>query len=403
MNAGEVKRPEDPCASPRAVLRPVSGLVPAVLAARLQEARQRLDALAACLTPDSWLGPRAPHLNPPLWEYGHIAWFQERWCLRLQPDGSLADSRCPGADALYDSSAVPHDTRWDLPLPDPAATRAYGEAVLQAVARRLAAPHWEELPYFAELSLYHELMHIEAWWMAWQNLGYAAPVAAPAPPPLPRVPQRLAFEGGSVALGARPDEGFIFDNEKWCHGVVVAGFDIDATPVTEDAFAEFLAAGGYANSALWSAEGRRWLSESGARHPWYWRGEGSAWEVRRFERWGPVIPGAPLLHVNRFEAEAYAAWRGRRLPRAAEWVRAAAHPDFRWGHGWEWTADPFLPYPGFAPDPYADYSRPWFESHWELRGGGPWSDAALKRPGYRNFYLPHRRDPFAGLRTAGSP
>jgi EgtB-related family protein len=106
-----------------------------------------------------------------------------------------------------------------------------------------------------------------------------------------------------------------------------------------------------------------------------------------------------MLHVNRFEAEAFAAWRGRQLPTAAQWLRATAHPAFRWGMAWEWLRDPFAPYPGFAPDPYHDYSEPWFHTHGELRGGGPVTDASLKRPGFRNFYLPERRDPFAGFRT----
>jgi EgtB-related family protein len=123
--------------------------------------------------------------------------------------------------------------------------------------------------------------------------------------------------------------------------------------------------------------------------------------VRRFERWVELDAAAPVLHVNRFEAEACAAWMGRRLPTAAEWVQAAAQPAFLRGMAWEWLGDPFAPYPGFAPDPYRDYSQPWFHTHWELRGGGPLTDPSLKRPGFRNFYLPHRRDPFAGFRTAG--
>jgi EgtB-related family protein len=107
-----------------------------------------------------------------------------------------------------------------------------------------------------------------------------------------------------------------------------------------------------------------------------------------------------MLHVNGFEAEACAAWLGRRLPSAAEWQHATGSAGFDWGTGWEWTRDAFAPYPGFAPDPYRDYSQPWFHTHQELRGGGPVTDARLKRPGFRNFYLPHRRDAFAGFRTA---
>lgn len=378
--------------------RPVSGYTADQLIDRLAQARGRLRALIDCLPANGWLGPRAEHLNPPLWEYGHIVWFQERWCLRARPDGGFAASLLPGADALYDSSAVPHDVRWDLPLPDPAAVDDYAARVAEAATARLKSGFDDELAYFAELSLYHELMHIEAWWMAFQNLGYAPP-DWPGFASLPTT-QRLAFAKGEVALGSGPDEGFIFDNEKWRHPVRVPAFDIDANPVSETAFAGFVEAGGYRRKAGWSDAGWAWRQAASADHPVYWRQQEGRWEVRRFDRWMPPSADRPALHVNRYEAEAYAAWQGRQPPTVAQWLRAAAHPDFQWGMAWEWLRDPFVPYPGFAPDPYQDYSRPWFHTHGELRGGGPVTDGSLKRPGFRNFYLPHRRDPFAGFRTA---
>ena len=379
--------------------RPISGYTADQLIDRLARARGQLRALVDCLPAGGWMGPRAAHLNPPLWEYGHIVWFQERWCLREQPDGTCAASLLDGADALYDSSAVPHDSRWDLPLPQPAAVDAYAARVSDAVAARLCDGFDGAAAYFAELSLYHELMHIEAWWMAFQNLGYAPPAPPGVAAALPA--QRLALGAGEIELGSGPDAGFIFDNEKWRHAVPVPAFDIDASPVPETAFAEFVDAGGYAQDTGWSEAGRAWRSASEARHPLYWRRENGAWQVRRFDRWLPLSPDVPVLHVNRFEAEAYAAWRDRRLPTAAQWLRAAGHPEFHWGGAWEWLCDPFTPYPGFTPDPYRDYSQPWFHTHWELRGGGPVTDASLKRRGFRNFYPPHRCDPFAGFRTAG--
>lgn len=378
--------------------RPVSGYRVELLIDKLIEARGRLRALIDCLPSGGWLGPRAEHLNPPLWEYGHIVWFLERWCLRAQPDGTFAASLLAAADTLYDSSSVPHDSRWNLPLPEPAAVDHYAKQVAAAVALRLHKEFSDELAYFAELSLYHELMHVEAWWMAFQNLGYAPPVLPDVARALPA--QRLAFAGGEVELGSGAGEGFIFDNEKWRHPVPVPAFDIDASPVRETVFAEFVDAGGYRNRAGWSEAGWAWRTASGACHPLYWRQENNGWQVRRFDRWLPLDPSRPMLHVNRFEAEACAAWLGRRLPTAAQWVRSATEPAYQRGMAWEWLRDPFVPYPGFAPDPYQDYSRPWFFTHGELRGGGPVTDPFLKRPGFRNFYLPHRRDPFAGFRTS---
>ena len=380
--------------------RPVSGLTANQLIARLAQARGQLRALIGCLPAGGWLGPRAGHLNPPLWEYGHIVWFQERWCLRARPGGGFAASLLAAADALYDSSSVAHDRRWDLALPEPAAVDEYAERVAAAVAARLRSGLDPELAYFAELCLYHELMHVEAWWMAFQNLGYAPPVRPDVSGALPVA--RLAFAAGEVELGSGSGEGFIFDNEKWRHPVPVPAFDIDASPLSEVAFAEFVDAGGYRRSAGWSDAGRAWRAAVGACHPLYWRRENAAWQMRRFDRWLPLGADRPMLHVNRYEAEACAAWMGRRLPAAAQWLRATQRPEFRSGMAWEWLRDAFAPYPGFAPDPYRDYAQPWFHTHGELRGGGPFTDPSLKRPGFRNFYLPERRDPFAGLRTVSA-
>ena len=380
--------------------RPVSGFSADQLIDKLAQARGQLRELIDCLPAGGWLGPRAVHLNPPLWEYGHIVWFQERWCLRARPDGRFASSLLPGADILYDSSSVAHDTRWDLPLLEPAAVNDYAARVHEALAARLRTSFNPQLAYFAELSLYHELMHIESWWMAFQNLAYAPPGLPETAKNLPTQPEQLAFNESEIALGSGPDAGFIFDNEKWRHTTVVPAFDIDASPVTEARFAAFVDAGGYAHRTGWSEVGWAWRTSSRASHPLYWRKAHGAWQVRRFADWTPFAPGMPVLHVNRFEAEACAAWLGRRLPTAGQWLRATQQPEFRWGAGWEWMSDPFAPYPGFSADPYQDYSQPWFHSHGELRGGGPVTDPQLKRPGFRNFYLPERRDPFTGFRTA---
>lgn len=381
---------------------PVSGFTARQLVDKLAQARGQLRALIDALPADGWLGPRAEHLNPPLWEYGHIVWFQERWLLRARPDGSFTDSLLPGADALYDSSTVPHDTRWDLPLLAPAAVDDYAARVTAAVTKRLRNEPGNALAYFAELCLCHELMHIEAWWMAFQNLGYAPPARPAVHDVRPARQDRLSFAEGEVEMGSRPNTGFVFDNEKWHHVIRVPAFDIDTRLVSETRFAEFVDAGGYQSESWWSQAGWSWRQRHAAEHPVYWKMINGSWQVRRFSAWTSLIADAPMLHVNRFEAEACAAWLGRRLPAAGQWLRATSQSEFRWAAGWEWLRDLFVPYPGFAADPYRDYSQPWFFKHGELRGGGPFTDPHLRRSGFRNFYLPHRRDPFAGFRTVSA-
>jgi len=383
------------------------GYAPDALASRLRAARARLNALAGMLTEDAWLGPYAATVNPPLWEYGHIAWFQEHWCLRLQADADPAASpllapllpaRRPWVDWLYDSSRIPHTARWKAPLPSAQETLAYGAEVLEALLAKLRSDPSDELFYYAELSLYHECMHTEAWWMMWQHHGYAPPFR----PTLPTfaTTAQLSIADGPVQLGSTRGQGFVFDNEKWAHEVEVGAFEIDAQPVTCGAYAEFVADGGYDHPSLWRPDGRVWLKESGAGGPLCWRHTDGAWQLRRFDHWIDLPADEPVLHVNRHEAEAYCAWRARALPSVAQWLRAQSHPGFLLGRCWEWTSDWFAPYTGFAPDPYRDYSLPWFHTHAELRGAGSWvTDTALARPTYRNFFLPERRDPFVGFRT----
>src|SRR5688572_26376675 len=183
----------------------------------LVASRARSTRITADLEGDKLLGPRLAIVNPPLWELGHLAWFQERWCLRHRDDGTLADSLLRGADDLYDSARVAHETRWSLPLPTLAATRAYQAQVLDRVVCRLERePENPALRYFAWLAACHEDMHTEAFHYTRQTLGYADPW--PATGTLPgsgSTDGDVELAGGTFWLGARHDDGFVFDNEKW--------------------------------------------------------------------------------------------------------------------------------------------------------------------------------------------
>jgi len=338
-------------------------------------------------------------VNPPLWELGHVAWFQEFW---LHRGGSFdVPSLLPDADRWYDSARVPHDTRWDLDLPDVPATLAYGDAVL---ARTLAllrdGPLDDERAYFAQLALFHQDMHNEAFCYMWQTLGFAMPVAWPVQEAKAR--GDIEFADGTHMLGATLGTGFVFDNEKWTHAVPVPAFAIARSVVSNAEFRAFVEAGGYARNEFWSEQGRLMREQLCLEHPRYWRREGGIWQVRRFERWLPLNYDEAVRHVSAHEADAYCRWAKRRLPSEAEWERAAcgSPEDFRYGQVWEWTASRFAPYPGFSADPYKEYSEPWFaEEHRVLRGGSFVTPRRLMRPSWRNFYKPVRADLFCGFRT----
>ncbi|MDA0224576.1 MAG: DinB family protein, partial [Proteobacteria bacterium] len=238
----------------------------ATLARDLRASRAHAGRITARLEGDRLLGPKLAIVNPPLWEIGHVGWFQERWCLRLKPDGTLGASILEGADALYDSAAVAHDTRWDLPLPTIGATRAYCAEVLERVCARLERePENAFLAYFVRLSTFHEDMHAEAFHYTHQTLGYEDPTPTAAPAPVPAAEGDVVLEGGRFHLGAAPDSGFVFDNEKWAHEVELAPFAIARRCVTNRECLAFVEAGGTA--------------------PRYWERRDGAWGRRHFDAW----------------------------------------------------------------------------------------------------------------------
>ena len=350
------------------------------LSSDLVAARDHFSRVTASLEGGRLLGPQLDIVNPPLWEIGHVGWFQEHWCLSYEEGQELKRSILPGADKLYDSSNVAHDTRWDLPLPSLADTRRYLTNVLHRTLERLARePDNAHLHYFVRLATLHEDMHAEALHYTHQTLGYPEPQFGDgARINSGSVPEFVELAGGTFRIGAeRGEERFIFDNEKWAHDVEVAPFRIAARPVTNAQYREY--------------------AEDGGKAPRYWKRIDGVWHERRFGHWRSLEPDEPVRHVSWDEAQAYCRWAGRRLPTEAEWQFAS--PRMQWGEVWEWTASTFAPFPGFSADPYADYSQPWFDTHKVLKGASFATPARVRSATFRNFYKPDRGDVFAGFRT----
>jgi len=364
------------------------------------EARKYTNAQLDDLDAAQWRVPYLRIINPPLWEYGHIGWFAECWCLRPR-DGihDRAPSMLPAADRWYDSSKVAHATRWSLDLPDRRATTTYVREVLDRTLDALErADETDPGLYFFRLALYHECMHAEAFAYSRHTLSY--PGAREYRLPSLDTRHDVSLDGGAFEMGApRNAAGFVFDNEKWAHAQTMKPFAIRHDVVTNGEFIAFIDAGGYRRDDLWTDEGREWLRRSGRASPRDWRRAGTGWERRHFDQWASLRPDEPVVHVTAYEAEAYCRWAGRRLPRETEWEFAGTHGALRWGSVWEWTASPFAPYPGFSADPYEDYSQPWFDTHRSVRGGSVLTLPWMQHPRYRNFYMPDRDDIFVGFRT----
>ncbi|MBI2534353.1 MAG: SUMF1/EgtB/PvdO family nonheme iron enzyme [Deltaproteobacteria bacterium] len=408
---------------------------PCELVRVMREFRARTLALVADLDDRQMIGPRLAIVNPPLWEIGHVAWFQEFWILRhLRKQRPLLAN----GDQLYNSTDVAHDTRWELLLPSRADTLRYMDEVIDRCIERI--DHGTELSpdefYFYSLATFHEGMHAEAVAYTRQTLGYPPPSLNEQKIDTPSgggsCPGDVEIPGGSFMVGATPDFPFVFDNEKWAHEVEVQPFRIARAPVTNGEFLAFVEDGGYRRDHFWSADGWRWLETGGAPqleksfekffnrtmneapevqdfterldHPVYWRRDGNGhWQQRVYNRYLPLNENLPVVHVSWYEAQAYCNWAGRRLPTETEWeIAASAEPNsardgyadhrrhFPWGD--EQSAPKHM-------DPYKEYSKPWFGTHKVLRGGCWATSSLLIRNTWRNFYTPDRRDVWAGFRT----
>ena len=359
-------------------MRAARGVDGAASRGALDEARAFLLRAAACLPAARWAERPSAAYSPVGWHLGHVAATQARWLLPGDPLGE----RFGG---FFDPAQTSKTERSDLPAPEQ--LLEYLGETLETVRRRLwdrAVPAVPGLPhdFLVHSIAQHELQHAEhvrvIAALCERRLQRAAPAAPPAA-------GRVEFAGGDASIGC-DDVAEAYDNERPAQAVRVAPFWMDSAPVTAGQFAEFVQAGGYRSQRWWTPEGWRWRAAN---------------EVGAPLGWPDVQPGQAVSCISWYEADAYARWRGARLPTEAEWetARRAGLPGC--GQVWEWTASWFLPYPGFRPYPYDRYSTPWFGTHRVLRGGSWATHSRLGRPSFRNWYVPGFREIPAGLRCAG--
>lgn len=341
------------------------------------------------LEPGQDVVPKDEVLNPPFWEFGHLTWFHEFWVHRHGQ--SLNPSLISNSDYLFNSSDVAHIDRWSLEMPTLTTLLDYNAQVFEKTQQMLTTAIDAATAYFVKLSIFHQDMHNEAFAYMWQTLGYKEPFSGfSRSAPTHQVSKYIKFPQSSIQIGSESRKGFIFDNEKWAHTVTVPAFSISNIAVSNFEYLEFIE----------SDANRSGLNP--VTLPNHLKQEGSVWYQRFFDQWQALIIDQPVQHINFYDAQRYCEWRGLRLPNEHELTMLLSQTQEQWQASdlWEWTSSPFMPFSGFSPDPYLDYSKPWFDGNYQvLKGWSPFTPERMRRVAFRNFYAPNRDDHFCGFRT----
>ncbi len=401
------------------------------LAALYRATRARTLALADGLSPEDMTVQSMEDGSPTKWHLAHTSWFFETFVLGPHAPGHASPD--PRFAVLFNSYYVQAGPRFSraqrglITRPGVEEVLAYRASVDAAMERLLAsgrAPHG-----LVELGCHHEMQHQE---LIATDLLHALshnplrPTYREGSAPRARAAALdwVAFEGGLHPIG-HEGPGFAFDCEGPRHEQLVRPFELASRAVTNAEWIAFVEAGGYAEPTLWLSDGWAVREREGWRAPAYWWREDGRWMAFSLRGASPVDLAAPVAHVSYYEADAYARWAGARLPSEFEWEHAAGTvPRIEgtflddgalaptggagegltglWGDAWEWTASPFLPYPGFrAPEgAVGEYNGKFMVNQLVLRGGSALTPQAQMRLSYRTFFHPHQRWQMTGLRLA---
>ena len=410
------------------------------LARRYGEIRAQSETLAAPLSPEDQQVQSMPDASPTKWHLAHVTWFFETFVLTPHLPGYASFEPAYGFlfNSYYEAVGArhPRPDRGLLsrpPLAGVMAYRAHVDEAMDRLFRTLSGADWAGPGALIELGLNHEQQHQELLLMDIKHLLSRSPLGPAYRARNARESEAApemgwtGYEGGLNRIGD-DGAGFAFDNERPRHRVVLEDYRLADRPVTNGEYRAFIEDGGYRDPLLWLADGWATVRAEGWEAPLYWRGTDGEWSEFGLAGEAPLDDDAPVCHVSHYEAAAYASWAGKRLPTEAEWEAAAPtveeeganllasdrlHPAAAAANGhagprqmigdvWEWTASPYVAYPGFRASPGAvgEYNGKFMSNQMVLRGGCCATPPGHVRTTYRNFFYPHQRWPFTGIRLA---
>jgi ergothioneine biosynthesis protein EgtB len=407
---------------------------------RLFATRQHSLELAAPLTPEDMVVQAMEDASPTKWHLAHVTWFFENFVLKPHLEGYriFDDAFNYCFNSYYEALGPRHPrTRRGL-LTRPSAERVFAyRAHVDAALRSLLATdkgQGDDIARLLEIGINHEQQHQELLLTDILALFATSPLkpAYQSTPSKvdqsPPVPLRwIEYPGGIHRVG-HTSEGYCWDNELPQHDALVHPFKLADRLVTNSEWLEFMADGGYTTASHWLADGWTTVNREDWQAPLYWEKTDAGWFQMSLEGLLPVAPAEPVTHVSYYEADAFARWAGKRLPTEFEWEVAAliadAHhetsqagtslrprraepsktdkPKQLFGNVWQWTSSAYLPYPGYRPPSGAigEYNGKFMVSQQVLRGASCATPGGHSRPTYRNFFYPHQRWQFLGLRLA---